>query len=221
MSVDAQMTAAYAALQQKRYGEVLELVAPLDTPELRHLRPRLVARALAWRAQALMGQNAFEAARAAILEALRLARAGGEVDALPALRELHGQIAGSLAAMEEAQRRRAADKALLEMSEAEILGQGDADQVADLLTRQAMVLWEEGQGDLARQRIAQAVQMGQSPRARVLAGLGWARMEDPAQHLLAAWEVADAADDTNLIAAVAQAARTAGVTLPGPGAYGC
>ena len=215
MTPDELGLAAWEALRAGRYAEVLELVAAMDTPALREERPRLVARALAWKAQAQSAENRWSEARVAVLSAIRLAREARDEDGLVALRAFHGRIAASLAALESAQLQEAADRALLETPP---LLQGTAEERAALLLRQAGALLTAGRPEEATHCAQQALQCGGGIREQVLARLSLARSEPDATaaHLIAAFEAADAADDHTLITAVAQAARLARVQLPTP-----
>ncbi|HNH50084.1 MAG TPA: hypothetical protein PKY30_23805, partial [Myxococcota bacterium] len=128
MSPDEGAALAFSALQAGNAEEVIARVEALDQPALRSERPLLVARLLAWKAQAWMSQNRWEDARGAVLEAIRLAKQGGDTDGLPALRELHNRIAGSLAALQAAAVQAEADRALLGLSEEELSAKSPEDR---------------------------------------------------------------------------------------------
>lgn len=217
MSPDDQLLAAWEALRAGRHAEVLEQVGMLDTPELRAERPRLVAHALAWKAQVLKSQQQWEPARGAVMEAIRLARQDGDADGLASLRELHAQISASLAALETTRQQEAADRALLQWSEEQLV-EGTTEEQAARLLRLAAALLTEGRSDEASQRARQALALRASPREQVLARLSLVRSEpDSARlHLQAAFSVAESVDDQNLIAAVARAAKAAHCPLPAP-----
>ncbi|HND29844.1 MAG TPA: hypothetical protein PLA94_07580 [Myxococcota bacterium] len=215
MSPDEGATLAFSALQAGNAEEVIARVDALDQPALRSERPLLVARLLAWKAQAWMSQNRWEDARGAVLEAIRLAKQGGDTDGLPALRELHNRIAGSLAALQAAAVQAEADRALLALSEEELSAKSPEDR-ADILTRQSSAQAAMGDLEAARATAQRALAEAQSPRSRVLAWLSLARVGDGDQAIFSAWKVADDADDHNLITAVAHAARAAGVVLRPP-----
>ncbi len=205
----------FSALREGNVEEVVAGVEQVDSPALRQERPLLVARLFAWKAQALMSRNRLEEARTAVLDAIRLAKQGGDTDGLAALRELHNRIAGSLAALQLAASQAEDDRKLLGMSEEELSSKTPEERI-DLLTRQSSAWAALGEPEPARQAAQRALAEAASPRSRVLAWLSLARVGGGAEAIFSAWKVADDADDHNLITAVAHAAKAAGVVLRPP-----
>lgn len=191
---------AFAALRRGEPARCLELLegaepAPADLP-----------RVWAWRAQAYERLGRLPEADRALLEAIRGARALGEVEAVRQLRAIQARVVAGLAAAEELRRRQQEDRALLDRDEAAL----DEDE----RLRKATVLLDDGEVEAAR-RVLDAVK-GEEPRTRVLRLLALARCGDPAEAIRAAHRVADDAGDPNLVTAVAHAARAAGVRLEPP-----
>ncbi len=215
MNADEGAALAFSALQAGKAEEVIAQVEALDQPLLRQERPLLAARLLAWKAQAWMSRNRLEEARAAVLDAIRMAKQGGDTDGLPVLRGLHNRIAGSLAALQAAAQQAEADRALLALSEEELSAKS-AEERVDILTRQSSARAAMGELEAARSAAQRALAEAQSPRSRVLAWLSLARVGAGADAIFSAWKVADDADDHNLITAVAHAAKAAGVVLRPP-----
>lgn len=215
MSPDEQLLRAYSALRAEKYEEVIEEVKALDTPTLRKERPKLVAHALAWKAQAKMNMGEWDIARVAVIEAIRLAKVAQDADGLVALRELHGRISASVAALATAKQQEESDRALLERPLSEVL---EEEEKASLLLRQAGALLGLGRIEDAKERASLALLHSRSARDTVLALLSLARCEpgEAPRHLSAAFSAAEAVDDHNLIAAVARAAKLANFQLPAP-----
>ncbi|MFZ5476016.1 MAG: hypothetical protein ACOZNI_04515 [Myxococcota bacterium] len=160
--------------------------------------PALAARSASYRAQALRALARVEEAERAAAEAVRLAKAAGDPDAVTALRQLHASILASVAAMRTAERRHT----------------GDTSDVSRVLS-----LAGEGRPDeaLALARvIRERARAAGDAREEVLALLACARVADAEPWIAEAHAVADASDDMNLVTAVAQAARAAGVRLAPP-----
>ena len=159
-------------------------------------RPALHARVAAWTAQAHQLNGDLESALTHIREAIALAQAAGETDAISPLRQIKASIVSGRAAIASAQQAPLPDtpvgKALAAIDEGN---------------------HEEG-GRLARQARLLAQSEG-NYREEVLALLALARIpgqEDSA--IRAAYLVADESDDKNLVTAVSRAAHTAKVELP-------
>lgn len=215
MSVDEAAALAFAALRAGRWEEVIGQVQALDLPELRSERPLLAARLMAWKAQALAGLNHLEEAKHAVLDAIRLAKSGGDMEGLAPLRELHAGISARLAALQVSTGQQAADADLLSMPEAEI-ARCSAGERVDILIRQASAWIERGEAAQGRSCAERALEEASSARAKVLAWLCLARLGEGEAAVRSAWKVADDADDHNLITAVAKAAKAAGVILSPP-----
>lgn len=220
MDPAAILRAAWEALDANDYARCREAAAALDTPDLRRDRPGMVGRALSFAGQAALRSGDPEAAHALLMGAIRLAKQAGEAGALPALRELHGRAAAQVAALQTAGEQRRQDLALAAIPLTEILADPDPAARADRLIRQAGVLLDLGDAGAALERARLAQIHAPDARGRVLAGLLLARLAPPdqqAEAVLAAWRIADAADDQGLIAFAARTARLLGVEIPTPG----
>ena len=159
-------------------------------------RPALRARHAAWTAQAHQLRGDLHQAAQAIRQAITLAQAAGDTDAIPALKSLKATIVTGKVAQQSA--------AELPLPET-LLGQA----VAAIDTGDT----QQGQ-TLARQARIEAQAMGNA-RDEVFSLLALARIEGQEDSAIrAAYSVADDANDKNLVTAVARAAKAAGVTLP-------
>jgi len=159
-------------------------------------RPTLLARHAAWTAQAHILRREYDLARGALKRAIALAEAAGEVDVLPDLRRLTTEIFQARSAIAAARSGPLPDT-LLGRALAAIDG-GDFGHGTDL----ALSAREAARAD-------------EDPREEVLALLALARIPGRASDAVqAAHAVADASSDRNLVTAVAQAARAAGIDLP-------
>ncbi len=213
----------YACLRADDHAGVLEAAARLPHT----LPPAQRGRVEAWRAQALRALGRVEEADRAVLEAIRAAKADGDVDAVRQLRELQSSIVASLAAKRHADAARAADARLAELDD-EVLLADCADDAAraDALLRRANARSDAGRtadASVDLERAAALAEAAGEVRPRVLVLLAQARLaratEDSAsaaRFIVAAHALADASDDMNLVTAVAQAARAAGVKLARP-----
>ena len=159
-------------------------------------RPTLQARLAAWTAQAHQLNGDLESALTHIREAIALAQAAGEVDAIAPLRHLKASIVSGRAAVSAAMQAPLPDtpvgRALAEID-------GGRHEEGSRLARQARIL-AQSEGNY---------------RDEVLALLTLARVpgqEDSA--IRAAYQVADQSDDKNLVTAVSRAANMAKVELP-------
>lgn len=217
MDEEAALLAAYGAL---RAGDAAGALAALDG--VKPTTPANQARVAAWRAQALRTLGRVDDAERAVAEAVRLAKAAGDVDGVKQLRELQASILASLAATRTAESERAKDAALADTAMLALLsGAADGAERAARLVRKAGALLDGGRRDEARRVACIAVdeaRAADAPRERVLALLALARIDPDhaAARILDAHAVADAANDENLVTAVAHAARAAGVRLPPP-----
>lgn len=182
------------ALAQQDGERALEIALALDP--LIGDRPALRARHAAWTAQAHQIRGDFAQAARMIRDAIALAQTAGESEALPALKALKADIVRGKVASSSA----------------------DALPLPDTLLGRAVTAMNEGDLDggatLARQARIEAQSMGNA-RDEVFALLALARVpgqEDSA--IRAAFGVADASDDKNLVTAVSRAAGAASVALP-------
>ena len=182
------------ALAQQDGERALEIALALDP--LIGDRPALRARHAAWTAQAHQMRGDFAQAARMIRDAIALAQTAGESEALPALKALKADIVRGKVASSSA----------------------DALPLPDTLLGRAVTAMNEGDLDggatLARQARIEAQSMGNA-RDEVFALLALARVpgqEDSA--IRAAFGVADASDDKNLVTAVSRAAGAASVALP-------
>ena len=159
-------------------------------------RPALRARHATWTAQAHQLRGELKQAITLVRQAIALAQAAGEADAIPTLQALKADLVRAQLAGQNAQRNTLPDT---------LLGRAvDAMDTGDL---------EQG-ASLARQARIEAQSLG-NYRDEVMALLALARVsgqEDSA--IRAAFVVADASEDKNLVTAVARAAAAAGVSLP-------
>jgi hypothetical protein len=212
---------AFAALRAGEPTRVLELLSGLPA----EIPPAQRGRVEAWRAQALRALGRVEEADRAVVEAIRAAKAAGDVEGVRQLRELQASVVASLAAKRHADSARAADLALLDRTDAELLAAAEGPEArADLLIRRASARMDAGRLEEAGvdiQRAGEEALAAGAPRPRVLALLAQARLararaEDPAVAVREAHAIADASDDMNLITAVAHAARSVGVKLEAP-----
>ncbi len=217
---ERRLVEAWEALRGGEEERCIQLGVGLDTPELRKARPGLVGRALAFAAQAALRRGEAGRAHGWLLDAIRLAKAAGEVEALPALRTLHGEASAQLAALQAAEEQRRQDQALMQVPLEEILAEPEPGARVDRLIRQAGALADAGRAAEAAARAEIAVGQAADLRGRVIGLLLLARVSEGAAqeaHVLAAWRMADAEDDQNLIAFAARAAKMIGVEIPTPG----
>ena len=199
----AELHAAYARLRSGDHAAALELIEAMGD-----LSAEEAARVHAWRGQALraLGRPA-EGARA-VIDAIRAARAVGDAEAVETLRALHAELAASAAAAQAAESGRRAD--------AWLVSAADDSFDADTLIRKAGALHDAQQFAAAAACLDLAAERSTSPREAVLVRLARARLtRDPAE-VYAAHALAEAADDQNLITAVAHAARALGVRFAPP-----
>jgi len=179
--------AVVAALRSDRVHDALRAL-----PAARALaeRPAVVGRLAAWEAQCHLRLGDAAAAQGALRTALRVARREEDAEALAALQPLQQQAFALAAA---ARARAAAPETSLGA---------------------AMAAFDQGDQETGIAHAESALAAASEPRDRVLALLALARA--PAQaaaRIRAAAEVADEANDHNLITAVARAARAADVDL--------
>lgn len=168
------------------------LLASNDNPALR-------ARVLAWLAQAEMFAGNYKAAGQAVRQAIALAQQNGDAQGVNQLKSLQAQIAlkrQAAAGMNASPPPEVLDSPLFRASSAIAAG--------DLAT-----------GEVLANEALQAARAAGSARDLVMALLTLARLPGRAPTAIAeAASVADASDDMNLVTAVAQAAKAAGVELP-------
>ena len=191
---DELAVALVQALARQGGSEALALGLALET--VLGDRPALRARHAAWMAQAHQMVGDLPTAAAKIREAIALAQAAGEVDAIPALKQLKAAI---------------------------VRGKVAADVAAnaplpDTLLGQAVSAIDRGEiaegASLARQARIEAQSMA-NHRDEVFALLALARIDGQEDSAIrAAYEVADSADDKNLVTAVSRAAKAANILLP-------
>ena len=192
--VDELAVALVHALSRQDGEQALALALALDP--LIGDRPALRARHATWTAQAHQIRGEFEQAASMIRHAIALAQAAGESDALPGLKALKADIVRGKVASKTADTLPLPDTLLGRAVSA--MDQGDL----------------EGGAALARQARIEAQSLGNA-RDEVFSLLALARspgQEDSA--IRAAFTVADASDDKNLVTAVSRAAGAASVALP-------
>lgn len=159
-------------------------------------RPALRARHATWTAQAHQLRGDFDKAASMIRTAIALAQAAGESEALPGLKALKADIVRGKVASKSA----------------------DALPLPDTLLGRAVAAMDAGDlkggAALARQARIEAQSMGNA-RDEVFALLALARIDGQQDSAIrAAFAVADASDDKNLVTAVSRAAGAASVALP-------
>ncbi len=222
-----------AAFEALRRGDPEGALAALDAAGLcadalveadrRGDAPGTRARAWSYRAQALRALARVEEADRALVAAIRAAKQAGDAAGVAQLRELQASVVASLAAERIAQAERTKDAHLADTPDDVLLaGATDGVERAARHLRKCEALRASGRlTDAAAQaeRGAAEADRAGATRESVLTRLALVtlRPEAVTAHLHAAHAIADAADDTNLIAAVAQAARASGVRLPAPG----
>lgn len=218
---DATLRTAYASLRRGAHADALSLLTGLTFPD----RPAAAARVASFRAQALDGLGRLPEAERAAAEAVRLAKKVGDVDGWNATRTLHARLLASLAATETAARARAADRPLVDIPDETLLAEAPAPSPgisprAAVLIRKANALADAERDAEALTTVLRAeaeARAAGDTRESVFAILCQVRVarSDAEALIRRAHAVADAADDPNLITAVAHAARAAGVRLPG------
>lgn len=206
--------AALAAGDPTRALTCLEGLSPTG-------RPGFDARVHGYRAQALDALGRLEEAEREAAAAVRIARRAQDADGVAAFRVLHQHILGGLAAVRIAAQERARDAELVGADPELALRDLEGGARAGWLIRRAGALLDAGRRDEARatcQRAEAEAAAAADPREQVFALLAGLRVdpEAPLVRLARAHTIADAADDPNLITAVAKAARALGVRLPSP-----
>ncbi len=216
MNPDEAALLAFDALKRGDWAAALAAAERVTAPD----RPALEARAAAYRAQALRELGRVEEAERAAAGAVQLAKRAGDTSGVSQLRALHASILQGLAATRAAEQERAHDARLADVPDDVLLGELSGAERAAALVRKAGALADAGRADEAIATATNAREEARragAPREEVLALLCMARVApDPAPPIHAAHAVADAADDMNLVTAVARAARAAGVPLAAP-----
>lgn len=216
MTPDTRAVAAFEALRREAWAEALAHAEAISAPD----RPALAARAAAYRAQALRELGRLEDAERAAADAVQLAKRAGDTSGVSQLRVLHASILQGVTATRLAAQEQARDAPLADTADEVLLAPHRGPDRAAALVRKACALADAGRRDEALAAAARAGEEAHrtgTPREEVLALLCAARVaDDPAASIHAAHAVADAADDMNLVTAVAKAAKAAGVTLAAP-----
>jgi hypothetical protein len=206
--LDDAIVQAWQAMKSQRWAEAVEALNLPPAPE----RPGAMARVHAFRAQALFELGKWVEAEQDAAAAVRWAKKETGQAGLAPLRALQARILTSHAAFKAAEIQRQADNALAGQPDTAI---PEGAEGAAIRIRKANVLLDRG--DLAgAERTALVVwSEASSPlRERIFAALTLARCGDAAERWITlAHAAADEADDQNLLAAVARAARMSGVTL--------
>ena len=192
--VDELAVALVHALSRQDGEQALELAQAMEP--LIGERAALRARHATWTAQAHQLRGNFAQAATMIRSAIALAQAAGESEALPGLKMLKADIVRGKVASKTA----------------------DALPLPDTLLGRAVAAMDSGDLDggaaLARQARIEAQSMGNA-RDEVFALLALARIDGQEDSAIrAAFAVADASDDKNLVTAVSRAAGAASVALP-------
>lgn len=170
--------------------------------------------------QALLELGRLSDAKAAVRQSMRVAKRRGDIEGLTALRALNGRVYEALAREQDQERVRREEALARSLPLTEMLADAttDAERAAACLQKANALLDGEGDpsqhraADLARQALSLATAAG-ATRETVLAHLCLARADASAveAHLRAAHAVADQAEEAQLVAAIARAARAAGV----------
>lgn len=211
---------AVAALERGDAEAALPVLeeALLDT----NVPPPVRARVLGLNAQALLMLGRLDQSKMAVREALRAARALGDARGLQQLRGLNGQIYAALAQHAEQRRLRDEERAEMGRSLEALLGDANDDAArAMVFIRRASFRADEGDeaGALAdaEEGLRRAREAG-GTREKVLGLLCLARVarERAGSLIREAHQVADAAEEAQLIFAIARAARAEGVDLSPP-----
>jgi hypothetical protein len=201
----------WALLQSHRFKELAALEITSELP------PGSQGRLWAWKATALEELQAFTEARAAAMQAIRLAKQAEETDALPSLRALYDRISASMLRLEAVQAEALKDLALTGETPENLIQGQSPEEAAERLLRQAAAFLASGNREAAEHSAKLAIALRPPPRPAVMARLFLARLaSDPEALVLDAWKIADAADDQGLITAAAQAAKLHRVVIPTP-----
>lgn len=207
------------AVRDMELGRPAEALPVLSASLGTELPPPVRARVMGLRAQALLMLARPQEARDQVREALKLTRSLGDARGLEQLRGLNGQIYGALAHEAEQSRLRNEERAEMALTDEELLAKApDEAGRAMVFVRRASFLADEGADEeslaAAKEGLRRAQEHG-GPREKVLALLAIARIERAqARSLLQrAHAVADEAEEAQLIAAIARAARSEGIEL--------
>ena len=206
--LDEALLNAWQAMKSQRWATALDALNLPPEPE----RPGAMARLHAFRAQASFELGKLEEAEKAAAAAVTWAKKEPGQAGLAPLRALQARILTSHAAHKAAAIERQADDALADEPDSALPAGPEG---AAMRVRKANVLLERGDR-VAAETLSQAVWSDPAVplRERILAALTLARCGDAAEAWITrAHAAADAADDQNLLAAVARAARMTGVTL--------
>ena len=159
-------------------------------------RPTLLARHAAWTAQAHILRGEHKLARTALKQAIALAEACGDTDAIPGLRKVSAQIFQAMSAAAAAA----------------------SAPLPDTILGRAIGAMDEGDHAKATELAISARQAAKAAgdfREEVFSLLALARVPGrAAEAIKEAQTVADASSDMNLVTAVAAAARAAGIEIP-------
>ena len=214
--LDDAIVQAWQAMKSQRWAEAVDALNLQAEPE----RPGAMARVHAFRAQALFELGRWVEAEQDAAAAVRWAKKEPGQAGLAQLRALQAQILTSHAAHKTAAIERQADEALADKPDDpngnpdDPMGP-DVPTAAAMRVRKANVLLDRGDHAGAERTALMVWSQASAPlRERIFAALTLARCGDGAEHWIPlAHAAADEADDQNLLAAVARAARMSGVTL--------
>ena len=225
MAVTDTLAAGVQALRDGQAEEAARLFDEACSDEAFSTQPDLrdlYARACSLHAQALLFAGRPARARKPLRRALDLLEALHDDDGLQAVRALEKQVGEAMAEDFAAMARRREQQALSRRSMDEAVAGIEAASVrAEILVKWGLGALSDGRADeagaAAHRAIAEAQSCG-NIKHEVLARLALASIEPDraVAHLEAARACADAADEFNLVGAVARAAEQAGVSLPAP-----
>jgi hypothetical protein len=214
------LQAAVQSMERQQPEEALPaLEAALEDPQT---PPEVAARVMGLRAQALLMLERLNDAKLQCRDALRAARTLNDTRGLQQLRGLNGQIYAALAHAAEQRRLHDEERAAMGRSLEELLGEATDDAArAMVYIRRASFLADEGDDVQARASATEGLRRAETAggvRERVLALLCMARVDrhQAERCIRAAHAVADEAEEAQLIAAIARAARAEGVDLFSP-----
>jgi hypothetical protein len=221
VDLPARIAEGVAALREGRPADAATALAPvLADPDLAAAADLadVRARVASLLAQALLDAGRPHEAEAPCREAIRLLRRLGDREGLDEVRALQDRVVKAIAHdREQAARREEQARIAATPLDALLAEVTSSTSRADVLLKKAHALVDAGRPDEAAPLADEALALaGDDVRAGVLARLAVARARpDRADEaLVAAYRVAERAEEFNLVSLVAHAARLAGVRLP-------
>ena len=182
----------YQCLQRGAHRDALARMAEAQTAAVE--RPALMARLLAWEAQAAAALGEGPRARQALRKARALAQAEGDTEGDAALAALQAQLMQRLMAAKPP----APDEGTVVGRALAAFDRGDATEGLRLANQAYAIATDDND---ARERVLALLAVARSPAHALDA-------------IAAAAQIADDSGDFNLVTAVSKAAKMAGYTLP-------